>query len=72
MQALAFSPLDALLVIGLGLVGFVVVMLVCVAVLVVLHLVLPSADSGATAVDAANARAEPAARVDRPHTEDDA
>ncbi len=48
---IAFSALDALLAVGLGAAGFIVVALVCAAVLAVLQVVLPSTDSGATEVD---------------------
>ena len=51
MPTLAFSIVDALVVIGLGVAGFAVVALVCAAVLAMLHLVLPATDSGAEAID---------------------
>ena len=51
MPVLALSGLDVLLVIGLGAVGFAVVALVCAAILAMLHLILPAADSGAEELD---------------------
>jgi hypothetical protein len=51
MAVLAVSVVDALVVIGLGAAGFAVVALVCVAVLALLHLVLPATDSGADEID---------------------
>ena len=48
---LAFSALDALLGLGLAVAGFLVVALVCAAVLAMLHVVLPSTDSGAAEID---------------------
>ncbi len=51
MPALAFSALDALLTVVLAAAGFLVVALVCAAVLAVLHVVLPSTDSGAAEID---------------------
>ncbi len=51
MPPIAFSALDALLTVGLAAAGFVVVALVCVGVLAVLQLVLPSTDSGAAEID---------------------
>jgi hypothetical protein len=54
----AVSIVDALLVLGLGAAGFLVVALVCAAVLAMLQLVLPSADSGAKEIDDAAAAAE--------------
>ncbi len=51
MPVLAFSALDALLVVILAAAGFVVVALVCAAILAVLHVVLPSTDSGADEID---------------------
>jgi hypothetical protein len=48
---LAFSPLDLLLVLGLGAAGFLVVALVCAIVLAVLQVVLPSTDAGAAEID---------------------
>ncbi|MDQ6848270.1 MAG: hypothetical protein M3019_11945 [Candidatus Dormibacteraeota bacterium] len=51
MPVLAFSALDALLVVILAAGGFVAVTLVCAAILAVLHLVLPSTDSGADEID---------------------
>ena len=57
MPVLALSVVDVLLFLGLGLAGFVVVALVCAAVLAMLHAVLPSTDAGAAEVDAAEAQA---------------
>ena len=54
VRALAVSPLDILLVIGLGAGGFLVVVLVCAGVLAMLQVVLPAADSGATEVESRN------------------
>ncbi len=54
VPVLAFSALDALLILGLGAAGFVVVALVCAGVLAVLQVVLPSTDSGAVEVDRLN------------------
>ncbi len=51
MPVLAFSALDALLAVGLAAAGFIVVALVCAAVLAALQVVLPSTDSGAAEVD---------------------
>jgi hypothetical protein len=51
MRPLAFSALDALLTVGLAAAGFLVVALVCAAVLAVLQVVLPATDSGAAEVD---------------------
>ncbi len=51
MPLLAFSALDALLALGLAAAGFVVVALVCAAVLAALQVVLPSTDSGAAELD---------------------
>ena len=51
MPALAVSPVDVLLVIGLGAAGFLVVALVCAGVLAMLQLILPSNDAGAAAID---------------------
>ncbi|MGH7723335.1 MAG: hypothetical protein ACRENL_11000 [Candidatus Dormibacteria bacterium] len=51
MPALALSAVDVLLGIGLAAAGFLVVALVCAAVLAVLQVVLPSADAGAAEVD---------------------
>jgi hypothetical protein len=51
---LAFSALDALLAVGLAAAGFIVVALVCAAVLAVIQLVLPSTDSGAAEIDRLN------------------
>ena len=62
MPALAFSPLDALLAVGLAAAGFIVVALVCAAVLAALHAVLPSTDSGAAEID----RLRPPAEDDSP------
>ena len=52
------SPVDVLLVVGLGTAGFLVVALVCAGVLAMLQVILPSSDAGAAAVDAAAARTE--------------
>ncbi|MEO8897233.1 MAG: hypothetical protein ABI352_06560 [Candidatus Dormibacter sp.] len=54
MPALAVSAIDVLLIVGLGAAGFLVVALVCVGVLAMLHLILPSTDAGAAAVDHLN------------------
>jgi hypothetical protein len=51
VPVLAFSALDALLDVGLAVAGFLVVALVCAAVLAALQVVLPSADSGAAEID---------------------
>jgi hypothetical protein len=51
MPAIALSALDVMLGIGLAAAGFVVVALVCAAVLAMLQLVLPSADAGAAEID---------------------
>jgi len=51
VPVLAFSALDALLVVILAAAGFVVVALVCATILAVLHVVLPSTDSGADEID---------------------
>jgi hypothetical protein len=51
MPVLAFSAIDVLVGLGLAVAGFIVVALVCVAVLAVLQVVLPSTDSGADDVD---------------------
>ena len=59
MQVLAFSALDALLVVVLAAAGFVVVALVCAAILAVLHVVLPSTDSGADEIDRLHPGEEP-------------
>lgn len=59
MPALAFSPLDVLVVLGLGLAGFLVVALVCALVLALLQVVLPRTDSGAEAAAADQAAREP-------------
>jgi hypothetical protein len=48
---LALSAVDILLGVGLALAGFLVVALVCAAVLAMLQLVLPSADAGAAEID---------------------
>lgn len=58
MELIAVSVPDVLLVIGLGAAGFVIVALVCAAVLAMLHLVLPATDSGAAGIDEASAAAE--------------
>jgi hypothetical protein len=57
VPGLAVSAIDVLLVVGLGAAGFLVVVLVCAGVLAMLHLILPSTDAGAAAVDHVN-RAE--------------
>jgi predicted cation transporter len=51
VPALGLSPLDVLVVLGFGAAGFVVVALVCAAVLAMLQLVLPSQDAGAVQAD---------------------
>jgi hypothetical protein len=51
MPVLAFSALDALLDVGLAVAGFIVVAMVCAAVLAALQVVLPSTDSGAAEAD---------------------
>jgi hypothetical protein len=58
VPVLAFSALDALLTLGLAAAGFIVVALVCAAVLAVLQLVLPSTDSGAAEIDRLNPPSE--------------
>jgi hypothetical protein len=64
MPVLAFSALDALLTLGLATAGFIVVALVCAAVLAVLQVVLPSTDSGAAEIDRLN---PPAGEGDPPN-----
>ena len=54
VPTLAVTPLDVLLVVGLGAAGFLVVVLVCAGVLAMLQVVLPSADSGAAEVERRN------------------
>ena len=61
MPAIAVSPLDVLLGIGLAAAGFLVVALVCAGVLAMLQVVLPSADAGAAEID----RLHPPAGDDR-------
>jgi hypothetical protein len=56
---IAVSALDVLLGIGLAAAGFVVVALVCAAVLAMLQLVLPSTDSGAAEIDRHHPESEP-------------
>jgi hypothetical protein len=51
MPVLALSAVDVLIGLGLAVAGFIVVALVCAAVLAVLQVVLPSTDSGADDVD---------------------
>jgi hypothetical protein len=51
VPVLAFSALDALLALGFAAAGFILVALVCAAVLAVLQLVLPTTDSGAAELD---------------------
>jgi hypothetical protein len=51
VPVIAFSALDALLDVGLAVAGFIVVALVCAAVLAALQVVLPSTDSGAVELD---------------------
>jgi hypothetical protein len=51
VPVIAVSALDVLLGIGLAAAGFVVVALVCAAVLAMLQVVLPSADAGAAEID---------------------
>lgn len=48
---LALSVFDVLIGIGLAVAGFVVVALVCVAVLAMIQLILPSTDAGAAEID---------------------
>ncbi len=74
MLPLGVSVVDALLVVGLGAAGFVVVALVCVAVLAMLHLVLPAVDSGAAELDdqAASAAGTTDPEPQRPDGEVDA
>jgi hypothetical protein len=48
---IGFSVFDVLLALGLGAAGFLVVALVCAAVLAMLQLVLPAADTGAAELD---------------------
>jgi hypothetical protein len=62
VPVLAFSAVDALLALGLAAAGFIVVALVCAAVLAVLQLVLPSTDSGAAEIDRLNPPPEEASR----------
>lgn len=54
---LAVSITDVLLVVGLGAAGFVVVVLVCTAVLALLQFILPATDAGAEEVERAQADA---------------
>ena len=75
MPLVALSVVELLQGIGLAVAGFVVVALVCAGILAVLHVVLPSTDAGAEAVDRVNelrreADADPA--EDRVDTEVDA
>ncbi len=72
MPVVAFSALDALLTLGLAAAGFMVVALVCAAVLAVLQLVLPSTDSGAVEVDGLNAPADEAPSEEAPEVDSDA
>jgi hypothetical protein len=51
VPVIAFSALDALLAVVLAAAGFLVVALVCAAILAVLQVVLPSTDSGAAEID---------------------
>jgi hypothetical protein len=48
---LALSVVDVLIGIGLAVAGFAVVALVCVAVLAMIQLILPSTDAGADEID---------------------
>jgi hypothetical protein len=48
---LALSVFDVLIGIGLAVAGFTVVALVCVAVLAMIQLILPSTDAGAAEID---------------------
>ncbi len=66
MELIAVSVPDVLLVIGLGAAGFLVVTLVCAAVLAMLHLVLPAADSGAARIDEAAASTAGADEIGTP------
>ncbi len=59
MPVLALSALDILIGAGLAVAGFVVVALVCAAVLAALQVVLPSTDSGAAEIDRADAAGQP-------------
>jgi hypothetical protein len=54
VSLVALSVVELLQGIGLAVVGFVVVVLVCAGILAVLHVVLPSTDAGAEAVDRVN------------------
>ncbi len=54
MPVVALSVVELLQGIGLAVAGFVVVALVCAGILAVLHVVLPSTDAGAEAVDRVN------------------
>lgn len=65
MPSLAVSPTDVLLVVGLGAAGFVVVTLVCVGVLAMLQLVLPSTDAGAAELDRTDPPPDAEQRGDR-------
>jgi hypothetical protein len=51
VPVIALSALDVLLGIGLAAAGFLVVALVCVGVLAMLQVVLPSTDAGAAEID---------------------
>ena len=51
MPVLALSVVDVLVGIGLAAAGFLVVALVCAAVLAMLQVVLPSVDAGAAEID---------------------
>lgn len=58
MPVLGVSVVDVLIFVALGTAGFLVVALVCAAVLAVLQLVLPSTDSGAAEADRLAAAAD--------------
>jgi hypothetical protein len=51
VPVLALSVVDVLVGIGLAAAGFLVVALVCAAVLAMLQVVLPSVDAGAAEID---------------------
>jgi hypothetical protein len=64
---LALSVVDVLIGIGLAVAGFVVVALVCVAVLAMIQLILPSTDAGAAEID----RLHPPAEIEQQAEEDE-
>lgn len=77
---LALSVFDVLIGLGFAIAGFVVVALVCVAVLAMIQLILPSTDAGAAEIDRLHppeieqqaAEAEPAEERDVPSIDTEA